>query len=452
MRDDLGPVARVVHDLLGCPGLPDEFCTSAGLRRFLRGWTSGRPGSLRELGLVLGTADPAVTLAAVEEAPHRLRLHITWRRWRAGPDLAAFAPQARRFAAAVAEVIDWWRPRSVEVAWGMAWPGAALLAGPPAQPEPVMKSNPALVEMFARDILGVSRRGPVPPRGWLSLAGRAPFAARRGEVVVGNAALEAFLFNVSPFSAAVRVEREVAQPGRTELRLTALRRLSRLELLGPPGFDGAEFRLDGEPLAPRPVARWPELYAFRPAEPIKPGRTFRLSCSHVDTGALPLWANPVLFETCRWEPARNRYERDFRAGGDAPGSYPNLVRGRGPAGFIQPFALDEGSAAEEDASLFARAARVMIGRRLARRSDVARLVAGHFRGVRRVAWSEDTWSPSGAGGWAPSVEGEVARVFAACKCGASAGRLRAAVTRFLSRHETYGVPLRVEVIAEDSHE
>jgi hypothetical protein len=436
---------------LGAPAPPRDQWLEAGMRRFLRYWSDARPGSVRELELLLSLADPDLRLQVRADAANQLHVTLVWRRGpRSGEKTESF--QAARLAAAAARIISWWTPFGVRLTWAMSWPGAALLAIPVLEPEDEMRTDTSLLLAFASSFLDTHRRAAQPPRTWIGF--EAVTAATRGrqEMILANPALDRFLFNVGPWRAVVRVEHYSEGAGWREYRLRALAPATYLELIAPPGVDGGDFHLNDQPLTPDPVHRWPEYYRFHLPGPLTVGQMYRFRCTDGNPTLAPLWFNPALFEACRYDPRRRKYVRESRPGGDEPDSFPNWVAGnQGCGGDVgvhhQPFPVDLGRAAESDREVLARAAHVMLGRRLIRRADVERLVSGFFPSVEAVHCKEASWTER-TGFFQRVVHGQLVHLKTACAGKESADRLRAAVDRFLRAHLRAGIPVRVELTNE----
>jgi hypothetical protein len=445
MREALERQTRLLLGLLGCPARMSGQWTTAGMRRFLSRWSNGQAGSLRELELVLGLADPDVRLFGTEGSDGRLRIDITWSRWKTVADLTELSHAAAAFTAWVSAVITWWEPLGVSANWSAVWPGAAVIVAPDLEREADMPQEARLLEQFAADFLRVRRGRPVPPRCWVSLSGGGSAVRARHEIVLGDTTLDRCIFNVGRWSPAVRVEDEQVTPGRTELKLTALREITRLELLARPGLDRADFRVNDHPSAPAALHRWPERYDLPLASPVRRGTAIRVVCNAPTEEPVALWTNPVLFETCRYTKSR-AYERDFRDGGDPPGTYRNVVRPGGETIIpCQPFPLTDGLPEESDCALFNRAARAMLGRHIARRSDLARMVAALFPAAEGATCAPGGWEETDPSGWKRHVEGEILRVVCAARDDASIRRLQAGVERFVRRYATVGRRILVQM-------
>jgi hypothetical protein len=460
---DVEELTAALLRLWGCPPPPAALWTPSGARRLLREWPQTRPGSVRELKLVLGVVDPAVRVETEQVRRGSLLVRITWRRWQTATELSAIAPQAGELVAATEAVLAWWKPLGLTLASEILWPGGSLVVSPAPMGKVPMSHNDHLLEQFAGRFLGVRHGQPVPARTWVALGASGLLEKRPREVVLGDVRLERFLFNVRPWKATVRVMEEVIAPGQTELHLAALREVSRLELIGPAGLDRADFRLNGRAAVPESWPERPEHYVFFLPEVVRPGDAVHFSCTPApaagraedpaspadtqDAEGVRFRVNPALFEACRYHTSDREYRRDFRPGGDVGGSYPNIVAGGGGLTTAeQPYPLDEGTAQESDDSLFARARHVMLGRHLARRHDVVALVAGRFPGIEHVECSEVVWEERDAAGWVREVPGVRVTVRSACRPGEATARLRARLERFLSHHLPAGVTSRVEVI------
>ncbi len=446
----------------GCPPLPGGLWTPSAARRFLHESLRTRPGSVRELALILGIVNPGVRVEATRQGLRHLLVRITWRRWKTPKALVAIAPQAGALVAATERLLAWWKPLGLTLQCEILWPGGSLMVSPRAPSEFAMSRNDRLLEQFAGRFLGVRRHEPVPPRTWVSLGTEGPLARAPHEVVLGDVRLERFLFNIGHWKASVRVVSESIDPGRTALHLTALRELGKLELVGPVGLDQADFRLDGRPLVPASWPRRPDHYVFLLPDGVRPGESLNLICTYAaEAGPIEgeprtrgadraegvrFWVNPALFEACQYHPVRREYRRDYRAGADEDGSYPNIVAGgAGIKTAKQPFPLDEGEAEESDDSLFCRARQVMLGRYLIRRHDVTTLVAGRFRGVDQVECSEEVWHERDRSGWLREVRGVRVQVRCSDRDEQAVARLKAGLERYLSRHLPAGLTIRVEV-------
>lgn len=334
-----------------------------------------------------------------------------------------------------------WRERFLE--FGLAWRRVPLI--PPPRQESEMGQDTHLLERFAADFLRVHRGRPVPPRYRVSITTDRPTTWRRHELVLGDISLDRCLFNVGRWSPSVGIENQSVTPGCTELKLTALWDMSQLEILGRPGLDDAAFLIDGHPVVPTAMYRWPERYSFSLAKPIRRNQVFHLKCSTLEPDDLPLWMNPALFEACSFTSART-YERDFRIGGDPPGTYRNVVRpGGGTVSACQPFALSEGQHKESDERLFSRAARTMLGQKIDRRSDICRMVTGLFPSVARATCEPGSWEVVDGSGWKRRQEGQILWVACSSQDAAYIARLKAGIERYIRRHVTSGSRILVQV-------
>jgi hypothetical protein len=446
MKVDMIRQTRLILALLGCPIRLVEHWTEAGMRRFLRRWANGQTGSLRELELVLGLADPAVRVVGKTECEGKLTITITWSRWTTFEELTTFSRCAADFAGWVSAVIAWWEPLGLDTTWTSVWPSAALFVSQPSDlRDENMDQDTRLLEKFAADFLRVRRCSAVPPRCWVSLTADALTTRGRHEVVLGDTSLNRCIFNVGRWSPALRVEDATTGSGRSELKVTALQDIHRLDLLGQPGMDRAHFEVDGKTTIPQSGPSWPERYTFTLVTPIRQGRVFRVVCDAGNGDNVQLLPNPALFEACRFSAAR-AYERDFRNGGDPPETYRNVVRpAAGVISACQPFSLTLGQPEESDGMLFSRAARRMLGRCIERRSDVARMVLGHFPSINQATCTPGDWEEAGASGWKRHFKGQVLRIVCSQSDAITVANLKASVERFVRRHVTANSPILVDI-------
>jgi hypothetical protein len=306
-----------------------------------------------------------------------------------------------------------------------------------------MPNDDELVRL-ASALTGVRRRAAIPPRTWIALDADSTVARAKGDLVFANTSLDRFLVNVGPWRAALRVEGRLMRPGGVELTVLPLRPVRTLELLADSSAI-EEVRLDGRRLEIDPLVRAPHLTRCLLTAPLRPGRTYRVTCR----GSAPadrVWVNPVLVEAAKFVARRRVYIPAFWTESMPAGTFPDLIAGNaGVTTHVQPFAVRPAIPEETDEQLLARARRVMLGRRVVRRADLAYLVRELVPDVARVECSTTCWGEE-IDGWLTTREGELIVVRPAV--GADPATVRAATERFLRSHLPAGLPTRVELFTE----
>jgi hypothetical protein len=427
-------LVEAIVRLAGCPvGAERKLWTTDGVAGFLESWEDAEAGSPMELELFLRPLDPRVRvqfinsltgrgttfrpsrddggiLMAVPPGPRQGTARITWSR----PELAA---SGRVLADAVRRIVSWWVPLGFDrVRWSMNWnrgPLAVARREPPKRWEAGMSADVDLMVRYAETFLGVRRREPVPARALVSIQARVPVSKHAGEVILAHRSLGEFLVNPEPFQPAWRlVEKRVSRD-----RLTATlipidpdRAVDRLEVLAPPECQGWRWSIDGVAMAPDPIHSSPELFGFNLTSSATRRGPVRLQAERPLGGGpdrpreLFLYPNPVLFVAAQ-RTQEHTYQHWFGPVDARPFQYVVLAAGGyGLLGFAvdpaeadksaQPLAVDPAQAEESDTELLARASELVVGR-LARRTDVERLVAARFPAVRFITCQLASWLEPG---------------------------------------------------------
>jgi hypothetical protein len=469
----LDHLAEAVLRLSGCPvGRERALWSPRGVRRFLRHWPQTPGTSPQGLRLLLGLFDPDVRLEwlsplplapsapqpdggvtlGVVVRPRRARVRIVWNRG----ELASYAGVVAR---AVAEVLGWWAPFGwQDVVWDMTWEKGLAVAQrdlavcSKTGEEDVMSTVDALLRHYAEAFLGVRQRGATPPRTLVSLTAARLLHKAAGEVVLSDRLLGRFLRNPRPIAVAWRVGDERRTADRLDLTLLPLGDgVRRLNVLAPPEWGAAAWTVNGTPVQRRPLTAWPELFSFDLPEPA-PRDVPQKLCGRWPAAAQATpgrwYPNPVVFEAA--SPGDDYlYQPCYGSGGEQPGTFENLVQGgEGIDEHVQPLPVHTGRPKETDAEWFARASEVLLGR-LARRTDVGRLVAGRFGlSPRQVRCRETVWFDAGP---PPQVvQGVEVTVRPPPSGPGPADGLREQVQRFLETRLRVGLTPRV--LLEKEHE
>lgn len=441
--------ARWLLDLIGAIGPPPDLWMTYGVRRFVQEWSTAQPGSVRELELLLGLADPQVQVFARSASRNDVRLLINWNRWRSASELAAAGDAPHRLVRSVHAILAWWSPFLVQYKFDMTWPDVAFVVSPPLPLEkPAVPTDDILLLQLAGELTGVHRRAAVPSRTWVSLESETSQIRARHELVLANSHLDRFLVNTGPWRANLRVDRRGVKKGNVELSVTALCRSPNIELLARPGTLD-EIWLDGKVLTPQPLVRAPQLWRCQLQEPLRVGKTYKLTClGRVEPAQV--WVNPVLVEAAKFQARRRVYIPDYWSESQEEGMFPDLIAGQdGIVIHYQPFYIPASKPAETDSEVLARARRVMLGRRTNRRADLSYLVRELVPGVHQATCCDGEWFEQ-QDGWRKEVKGVRVTIIPKTEAAGDPATVKSATERFLKSHLSAAIPTRVELKQEQS--